>query len=53
MKMLRAFFNWCLSQGITTNRPFDRYVGKKTEKYGTPYYLTLEERDHLAGFDFS
>lgn len=50
---LRAFFNWCNEQGITENRPFDKYSGVTTEKYGQPYYITLEERNTIADFDLS
>lgn len=53
MGRLRAFFNWLYAQGLTQNRPFDRYGGCGSERYGTPYYLTLEERDHIADFDLS
>lgn len=49
----RAFYNWCYEQEITTNRPFDKYEGTTTEKYGTPYYLTLEERNTIADYDLS
>lgn len=52
IRKIRTFYNWCNTQGLTTNRPFDRYTGNKTERYGTPYYLTMEERDRLADFDF-
>jgi integrase len=50
---LRAFFNWCNKQKLTQNRPFLTYDGITTEKYGTPYYLTLEERNRIADFDLS
>lgn len=50
---LRAFYNWCEIQGYTTNRPFLGYSGITTEKYGTPYYLTLDERNIIADFDLS
>lgn len=53
LKRIRAFYNWCIAQGLTNNRPFDRYTGNKAERYGTPIYLTAEERDLLAAFDFS
>lgn len=53
MKKLRTFFNWCYTQGLTGNRPFDRYTGNKSERYGTPYYLTKEERDALASADLT
>lgn len=50
---LRAFFNWCNAQGLTMNRPFLKYAGVKVERYGTPYYITAQERDHIAEFDLS
>lgn len=53
MRKVRAFFNWCYQQGITDNRPFDRFDGMRQERYGTPFFLTLEERDRLADYDFS
>ena len=49
---LRAFFNWCNDNEITHNKPFAKYEGL-TEKYGTPYYITLDERDQIADFDLS
>lgn len=52
-KKFRAFYNWCNEQGITDNRPFDKYNGVTTEKYGTPYYLTLEERNQIADFNLA
>lgn len=50
MKMFKAFFNWCNQNGITDNNPFDG-VKIGTETYGTPYYLTLEERNIIADAD--
>ena len=50
---LRAFFNWCNENKKTTNRPFVGYNGVTSEKYGTPYYITLDERNHIADFDLS
>ena len=50
---LRAFLNWCNENRITTNRPFLNYRGTTTEKYGTPIYITQEERNHIADFDLS
>lgn len=48
MKKLKAFFNWLYESGRTSNRPFDGFrIG--TEKYGTPYYITIEERNLIAG----
>ena len=51
--LMRAFYRWCREQEITINDPFAKYNGKTTERYGTPYYLTIEERDQIADFDLS
>lgn len=50
---LRAFFNWCNEQGLTENKPFAKYNGVSVERYGTPYYITIEERNRIADFDLS
>lgn len=52
-KALRAFFNWCNKQGLTDNKPFAKYSGVTAEHYGTPYYISVEERDRIADFDLS
>lgn len=54
LKRLRSFIRWAngLSkqwsiEPLTHNNPFDRYsIGM--EQYGTPFYLTIEERNTLA-----
>ena len=47
MKRLKAFFNWMYESGKTTNRPFDGFkIG--LERYGTPYYITIDERNVIA-----
>ncbi|MBD5240260.1 MAG: recombinase [Bacteroidales bacterium] len=51
--VLRAFFRWCRDENLTLNDPFAKYNGVTVERYGTPYYLTLEERDTIADFDLS
>lgn len=50
LKIVRAFWRWCLERGLTKNDPF---VGFKigSAVYGTPYYLTIEERDALYKLD--
>lgn len=49
-KMLRAFFTWCNGQSITENDPFRRFsVGSQV--YGTPIYISIEERDKIANAD--
>lgn len=50
MKMFRAFYNWCLDQEITANDPFRRFsIGSQI--YGTPIYISIEERDQIADAD--
>lgn len=53
LKKFRAFYNWCIKQGFCDKTPFTKYNGTMTEKYGTPYYITLEERNLIADYDFS
>lgn len=50
---LRAFFNWLNENKRTTNQPFTGYKGATNEIYGTPYYITLEERNHIADYDLT
>lgn len=47
---LRAFFNWANRHDYTTNRPFAKFDKPTTEHYGTPYYLTQDERNQIAGW---
>lgn len=51
-KSLKSFFNWMLEQGNTTNRPFEN-ITIGSEVYGTPFYLTLQERNTVGDWDFS
>lgn len=44
---LKSFFTWLNREGVTTNQPFTG-VELVSEKYGTPYYLTCDERDLIA-----
>ena len=57
MKEFRTFLRWangldkefkpdCQSKRYTTNNPFDDYP-VVSENYGTPFYLTIEERNKL------
>lgn len=50
---LRAFINWCIKEGEIKKNPFIGYDGTTTEKYGTPFFLTLDERNQIADFDLS
>lgn len=51
-KRLKAFFVWLHDSDKTKNRPFDG-IKIGVEKFGTPYYITIEERNTIADFDFS
>lgn len=46
-RALRTYWHWLNDEGYTTNNPLH---GMKVgaEVYGTPYYLTLEERNKIA-----
>ena len=47
---LRTFFRWAAEQGLTDNNPFLRFKVKECV-YGTPYYITVEERRRLLETD--
>ncbi|WP_129660356.1 site-specific integrase [Bacteroides fragilis] len=49
---IRTFFIWCFDNKHTTNRPFDKFPIEECT-YGTPYYITLEERDKIFNTDLS
>lgn len=44
---LKAFFHWLVTTKRTQNRPFEGFEIER-EHYGTPYYITQEERDTIA-----
>ena len=45
-KRMRTLFIWCNKNELTTNNPFKNY--KIAENiYGTPYYITIEERNTI------
>ena len=49
---IRTFFLWCYEKKKTANRPFDQFrIDECT--YGTPVYITLQERDKLFEKDLS
>lgn len=50
---MKAFFSWMNEKKVTSNNPFIGYEGVVSEKYGTPYYITLEERNQIAEADLS
>ena len=49
---LRTVMKWVDLNGITNTRPFSRFE-LKSPVYGTPWYLTLEERDRIWNLDLS
>ena len=49
---MRTFFLWAIENEYTTNNPFRRYQVEECV-YGTPYYITIEERNHLYNADLS
>lgn len=56
-KKFRAFVRWAngldkdyLIEPLTHNNPFDRYA-IKAERYGTPFYLTIRERNKIYNAD--
>ena len=51
-KKLRAFWNWLLNNGITRNNPFYGFTMCK-EVYGTPFYISIEERNKVAELELT
>ena len=47
MKKLKTIFTWLLETEQTTNMPF-KGISIGVEKYGTPYYISIEERNKIA-----
>lgn len=52
MHHLRIVHHWYIRQGITTNKACDEFT-IPAATYGTPYYLTLDERNIIYDADFS
>ena len=49
---IRTVMKWVDFNGIPTTKPFSRFE-LKAPIYGTPWYLTLEERDRIWNLDLS
>lgn len=47
MKRFRTFIKWCMKEKLLENDPYVGYE-QKTPIYGTPYYITIEERTTIA-----
>lgn len=52
MHHLRIVGHWCIRMGFTTNRSCDAFT-IPAAVHGSPYYLTLEERDKVLNADLS
>jgi site-specific recombinase XerD len=52
MTRFRAFTLWAIDNGYTSNNPFKRYVIGEIV-YGSPIYITNEERNQLLETDMS
>jgi len=47
---LRSIFRYCNIKGYTNNRPFEGVI-VGTAKVGTPYYISIDERNKIAETD--
>lgn len=52
MQEFRTFYKWAIKNRHADNDPFDDYEMGEC-KYGTPFYLTIQERNQLYNFDFA
>lgn len=52
MRITRAVLNWEYKQGRTENKPFARY-SIRAAVYGTPYYISIEERNRIYKMNLS
>ncbi|HAH24805.1 MAG TPA: hypothetical protein DCL77_13805 [Prolixibacteraceae bacterium] len=52
LSRFRTFCLWLVEEGKTTNNPFKGY-SIDGQIYGTPFYLTIKERNDLHKFDLS
>ena len=51
-KRIKTFYLWAIEEGLTTNDPFRKYKISQ-DVYGTPYYITIEERHQIENADLS
>ena len=49
---IRTFVLWSIKNGYTKNNPFDKFVIPEC-KYGTPYYITTDERKLISALNLS
>ena len=51
-KNIKQLFTWAYDTGRTTCQPF-KGIAIGSEHYGLPFYLSTEERNQIADYDFS
>ena len=51
-KRLFMFLNWCVTNGYLDDKDYNN-VTIDQEVHGTPYYMTIEERDKVFNTDYS
>lgn len=49
---IRTFILWAIKEKKTTNNPFNNYTVEESV-YGTPYYITIDERNKLYETDLT
>jgi len=52
LKKIRTFFLWCVKNKKTGNNPFSNFKIEEC-RYGTPFYITIDERNHLYKLDLT
>ena len=52
LKVFRSVWYWAIKHQYTDRNPFSVFE-MPSQTYGTPYYITLEERNKIADFDLS
>lgn len=52
LEHLRSFYLWAIENELVTTTPFRKFTIPQAI-YGTPYYITVEERNQLFHHDFS
>lgn len=51
-KKLKTFYIWAINEGLTTNEPFRKFKISQ-DVYGSPYYISIEERRQIENADLS
>lgn len=52
LKRFKTFYKWLNENSYTNNRPFEG-IKLGTEIYGSPIYITIDERNKIADYDLS